>query len=71
MFLFSQNPILTACLRCGWHNDHGSLTGLAPAMYTSAEGEHDVRPAGVADLGVERFGIEAPTPIFQPNESKL
>ena len=23
---------------CGWHNDHGSLTGLTPAMYLDAEG---------------------------------
>jgi isopenicillin N synthase-like dioxygenase len=37
---------------CGWHNDHGSLTGLAPAMYTSAAGEHDVRPPGVEKAGL-------------------
>jgi isopenicillin N synthase-like dioxygenase len=37
---------------CGWHNDHGSLTGLAPAMYTSLEGEHDVRPVGVEKAGL-------------------
>jgi len=24
---------------CGWHNDHGSLTGLVPAMYFNAEGK--------------------------------
>ena len=23
---------------CGWHNDHGSLTGLCPGMYIDAEG---------------------------------
>eukprot|EP00455_Lapot_gusevi_P057131 TRINITY_DN963_c0_g2_i1.p1 TRINITY_DN963_c0_g2~~TRINITY_DN963_c0_g2_i1.p1 ORF type:complete len:390 (+),score=114.52 TRINITY_DN963_c0_g2_i1:72-1172(+) len=23
---------------CGWHNDHGSLTGLVPAMYFDSEG---------------------------------
>ena len=23
---------------CGWHNDHGSLTGLVPAMYMDREG---------------------------------
>ena len=23
---------------CGWHNDHGSLTGLTSAMYIDAEG---------------------------------
>ena len=24
---------------CGWHNDHGSLTGLTSAMYIDAEGK--------------------------------
>lgn len=24
---------------CGWHNDHGSLTGLANAMYLNEDGE--------------------------------
>lgn len=24
---------------CGWHNDHGSLTALTPAMYINAEGK--------------------------------
>ena len=24
---------------CGWHNDHGSLTGLVPAIYFNAQGE--------------------------------
>ena len=24
---------------CGWHNDHGSLTGLVPAMWFTPEGE--------------------------------
>lgn len=24
---------------CGWHNDHGSLTGLVPAIYSNASGE--------------------------------
>ncbi len=23
---------------CGWHNDHGSLTGLLPAMYLDGNG---------------------------------
>lgn len=23
---------------CGWHNDHGSLTGLLPAMYLDSHG---------------------------------
>eukprot|EP00624_Nannochloropsis_granulata_P002611 evm.model.NODE_23125_length_7385_cov_31.993635.3 len=29
---------------CGWHNDHGSLTGLTPPMYLDTEGrEVDIR----------------------------
>ncbi len=24
---------------CGWHNDHGSLTGLCPAMYLDPQGK--------------------------------
>lgn len=24
---------------CGWHNDHGSLTGLTPAMFMDADGK--------------------------------
>jgi len=24
---------------CGWHNDHGSLTGLLPALYLNSDGE--------------------------------
>ncbi len=27
---------------CGWHNDHGLLTGLASAMYFDAEGKGNV-----------------------------
>jgi len=29
---------------CGWHNDHGSLTGLVPAMYMSKEGAEVTNP---------------------------
>jgi len=29
---------------CGWHNDHGSLTGLVPAMYLDAEGNEVPNP---------------------------
>lgn len=24
---------------CGWHNDHGTLTGLTSAMYFDSEGK--------------------------------
>jgi len=29
---------------CGWHNDHGSLTGLIPAMYIDKSGKEVVNP---------------------------
>jgi len=29
---------------CGWHNDHGSLTGLIPAMYVTKEGNPTDNP---------------------------
>lgn len=35
---------------CGWHNDHGSLTGLVPAQYTDATGK--VVPCPDSDAGL-------------------
>ncbi len=35
---------------CGWHNDHGSLTGLTPAMYFDAEGREIPCPDPAAGL---------------------
>ncbi|MES1913705.1 MAG: hypothetical protein MHM6MM_005873 [Cercozoa sp. M6MM] len=35
---------------CGWHNDHGSLTGLAPAIYHAPNG--DVIPCPDATAGL-------------------
>ncbi|CAB9527353.1 Conserved hypothetical protein [Seminavis robusta] len=32
-------------LWCGWHNDHGSLTGLVPAMYLSTQKPQKQLPA--------------------------
>jgi isopenicillin N synthase-like dioxygenase len=29
---------------CGWHNDHGSLTGLVPAMYLDKNGQEVANP---------------------------
>lgn len=37
---------------CGWHNDHGSLTGLATAMYFDAEGQQVPCPDPGAGLHV-------------------
>lgn len=36
---------------CGWHNDHGALTGLTSAMYIDAEGK-EVSVASSADGGL-------------------
>lgn len=35
---------------CGWHNDHGSLTGLVPAMYMSKEGVEVTNPDSSSGL---------------------
>jgi isopenicillin N synthase-like dioxygenase len=35
---------------CGWHNDHGSLTSLVPAMYFNAEGKEVPAPDQQAGL---------------------
>jgi isopenicillin N synthase-like dioxygenase len=35
---------------CGWHNDHGSLTGLCSAMYFNAEGKEVPNPDPVSGL---------------------
>jgi isopenicillin N synthase-like dioxygenase len=35
---------------CGWHNDHGSLTGLVPAMYFDADGKQIACPDPAAGL---------------------
>ena len=38
---------------CGWHNDHGSLTGLVPAMYLNADGEEVPSPDPGAGLYIK------------------
>lgn len=35
---------------CGWHNDHGSLTGLVPAMYMNSAGEEVPNPDPASGL---------------------
>ena len=35
---------------CGWHNDHGSLTGLVPAMYLEEDGTQVACPDSDAGL---------------------
>uniref|UniRef100_A0A0G4F2K0 Non-haem dioxygenase N-terminal domain-containing protein n=1 Tax=Chromera velia CCMP2878 TaxID=1169474 RepID=A0A0G4F2K0_9ALVE len=38
---------------CGWHNDHGSLTGLAPGMFFNEKGEEVECPDAKAGLYVK------------------
>ena len=37
---------------CGWHNDHGSLTGLVPSMYMNRAGEEVSNPDAESGLYV-------------------
>lgn len=44
---------------CGWHNDHGSLTGLIPAMYINKEGKEVPNPDPKSGLYIKsRSGQE-------------
>jgi isopenicillin N synthase-like dioxygenase len=47
-----QEGGITSSSWCGWHNDHGSLTGLTPAMYLDAEGREVTHPADSSGLYV-------------------
>lgn len=38
--------------RCGWHNDHGSLTGLTPALFLDEEGRPLAGGSPDADSGL-------------------
>jgi hypothetical protein len=40
---------------CGWHNDHGSLTGLVPAMYIDQNGKEIPNPDPKAGLYIRRY----------------
>lgn len=55
---------------CGWHNDHGTLTGLLPAMYIGADGAAEMEcPDAAAGLYVRsRCGrlIHVRIPPTQP-----
>uniref|UniRef100_A0A6U1X1B8 Non-haem dioxygenase N-terminal domain-containing protein n=1 Tax=Trieres chinensis TaxID=1514140 RepID=A0A6U1X1B8_TRICV len=41
---------------CGWHNDHGSLTGLVPAMYIDVSGTEIKCPCDKAGLYIKSRG---------------
>jgi|EP01033_Poteriospumella_lacustris_P013414 isopenicillin N synthase-like dioxygenase len=52
---------------CGWHNDHGSLTGLAPGMLLDAEGN----PAeGVADPDAGLYCMSRSSELYKVNIPK-
>jgi len=38
---------------CGWHNDHGSLTGLIPAIYLDKQGKEVVNPDPKSGLYIQ------------------
>jgi len=61
---------------CGWHNDHGSLTGLTPALYLDANGNEVPNPDPKSGLYARaRSGqlvkavVSAEDLIFQIGES--
>lgn len=68
---------------CGWHNDHGSLTGLTPAMYLDEEGKEleasQLQQASFAGSGlfvlsrvgdlVQVVGVPADHLLFQIGET--
>ena len=62
---------------CGWHNDHGSLTGLVPAIYYNEKGEEVSNPDPKSGLYIKtRVGetVKASWPTthlaFQIGESQ-
>jgi len=46
----SPDPTEENMTWCGWHNDHGSLTGLVPAMFMDAKGNQVSCPDSKAGL---------------------
>jgi len=61
---------------CGWHNDHGSLTGLVPAMYINKEGVEVPNPDPSSGLYIRarngeivKVAIPADYMIFQIGET--
>lgn len=61
---------------CGWHNDHGALTGLVQAMFTDANGQPVPSPDAHAGLYVKnrrgeivKANIPAGHLVFQIGET--
>eukprot|EP01116_Phalansterium_solitarium_P020949 TRINITY_DN6359_c0_g3_i1.p1 TRINITY_DN6359_c0_g3~~TRINITY_DN6359_c0_g3_i1.p1 ORF type:complete len:267 (-),score=63.14 TRINITY_DN6359_c0_g3_i1:347-1147(-) len=48
---------------CGWHNDHGSLTGLTSALYVDAQGHQVACPDPSAGLYIRSRQVRAVIPV--------
>ena len=56
---------------CGWHNDHGSLTGLVPAMFMNARGEEVPNPDPSAGLYIRSTTGTLVKVLLPPGSSSL
>lgn len=56
---------------CGWHNDHGSLTGLVPAMYIDAAGREIPNPDPEAGLYIRSRNGQLVRAVMPPGGSSL
>jgi isopenicillin N synthase-like dioxygenase len=56
---------------CGWHNDHGSLTGLVPAMFVDAAGTEIPNPDPNAGLYIKSRSGELVRAVMPPGGSSL
>ena len=54
---------------CGWHNDHGSLTGLLPAMYHDENGNMVQCPDEDAGLYIKSRHGELIGPVKLPEDA--
>jgi len=56
---------------CGWHNDHGSLTGLVPALYLDASGAEIPNPDPDAGLYIRSRSGQLVRAVMPPGGSSL
>lgn len=56
---------------CGWHNDHGSLTGLVPAMYIDGAGREIPNPDPSAGLYIRSRAGQLVRAVMPPGGSSL
>ena len=54
---------------CGWHNDHGSLTGLVPAMYHDKDGNIVQCPDEEAGLYIKSRNGDLVGPVSLPENA--